>query len=94
MGDIIITDTATVKVESENLASNAVQLESVKVTIENALNETKAAWEQSQADAQTFTQGLTDDIQFLEEVIACNKDFANAIQNYMEATEKTAAQTA
>ena len=93
MGEIIITNTATVKTSSEELAQNAVQLESVKTSVEYSLNEVKTAWEQTQADAQTYTQAMQKDIETLSEIIACNKDFANAIQNYMEATEKTSSQT-
>ena len=89
----IIQNTDVVKKDANTLASNAVKLDSVKHSIEYALNESKQSWEQSQADASQFTQELEKDIQYLEQIITCNKEFAAAIENYMIATNQTSTKT-
>ena len=93
MGEIIITDTATVKTSSEELAENANEIKSLAQSISYALNEVRSAWEQSQEDAKSYSDGLQKGAEYLELIESCNRDFANAIQNYMEATEKTGSQT-
>lgn len=90
MALIQINDTATVKSKAEELASNSVQLESVRQSIEHVLMEVKEYWNQTQQDAQAFTKGLDENVKYLETVIGCNKDFSTTITNYMDVTEKVA----
>lgn len=92
-GQKLINNTTAVKAAAEQISNNTVQLESARQSIEHALNETRQSWEQSQADAQTFTKALDENVQYLGEIIGCNKDFAIAIENYMTATEQTSSQT-
>lgn len=90
MALIQINDTALVKAKAEELASNSVQVESARQSIEHILMEVKEYWAQTQQDAQTFTTGLEQNVKFIETVIGCNKDFSTAIINYMNVTEKVA----
>ena len=93
MEEIVITNIDTVKADATELRDQAAKLEEIKTTIDTALNETKTAWEQSQADAQKYSQELTDDMKYLTELISCNKDFSVAIINYIEATKTTSTKT-
>lgn len=92
-GQKLINNTSAVRTQAEQLAANSIKLESVKHSIEYALNESRQSWEQSQADATKFTTELDKDIEYLENIIACNKEFAEAIENYMKATETTGSKT-
>ena len=89
MEQIIITNTAAVKSSAEQIANNAVQIDSVHSSIEAMLNEVKGAWEQSQADAAKFTKNLENGNSYLETISSCNKEFATAMQTYIDVTEKT-----
>ena len=92
-GQKLINNTSAVRTQAERLAANSIKLESVKHSIEYALNESRQSWEQSQADATKFTTELDKDIEYLENIIACNQEFAEAIENYMKATETTGSKT-
>ncbi len=92
-GQKLINNTSAVRTQAEQLAANSIKLESVKHSIEYALNESRQSWEQSQADATKFTTELDKDIEYLENIIACNQEFAEAIENYMKATETTGSKT-
>lgn len=94
MALIQITNTQQAKTDAENLASSAVETESVIESIEYILSEIKQYWEESQQDAQTFSTGLETNVNTLKTIVECNKDFSAAITKYAENQEKTAQNTA
>ena len=63
-GQKLINNTSAVRTQAEQLAANSIKLESVKHSIEYALNESRQSWEQSQADATKFTTELDKDIEY------------------------------
>jgi hypothetical protein len=90
---IIINDTATVKSKSSDLISEAVKIESVKDSIDYVLNELNEYWNATQEDQQIFYNGLKSSVAELEIIHTCNQEFANAMIEYMEVTDKTSAKT-
>ena len=55
--------------------------------------EIKNYWAETQEDQQAFAKGLEENTQVLENIIACNNDFSQAIIQYMEVTDKTSQTT-
>jgi len=90
---IIINNTATVKSASQDLITEAKKIESVKESIEYILNELNEYWSATQEDQQSFYKGLQDSVGSLETIHTCNQEFANAMIDYMEITDKTSANT-
>ena len=93
MAKISINDTAKAISDAQELATNAVQIDSVRESLEYILNEVKAYWEETQQDAQKFSSGLSKNVINLQSMVECNKEFANVITKYAEAQGKTAEQT-
>ena len=90
---ITITDTVQTKSVAEELIVNTNELNSVKASIEFILTELNEYWEATQEDAQSFAAGLKDGTTALETICTCNKNFANAINAYVDAQAKTASNT-
>ncbi len=86
---IIINNTQQVKEYAQELASNAERISSVKDSIDYILNELAEYWEQTQEDAQSFSEGLRSESNTLGTIVECNKEFAMAMENYITATEAT-----
>lgn len=90
---LVINNTQQVKDYASQLATNAEKISSVQYSIDYILNELAEYWEQTQEDAQTFATGLKNNSSNLETIVECNKEFAVAIENYINATESTASTT-
>lgn len=93
MANIAIKNTTVVKREAENLITQTEKIESVKDSIKWILMEIKNYWAETQEDQQAFAKGLEENTQVLENIIACNNDFSQAIIQYMEVTDKTSQTT-
>ena len=90
---IIINNTATVKSKAEELIIEAEKIQSVAESIEYILGELNEYWSAVQEDQQTFYNGLKQNVTDLDTIQKCDYDFANAIIEYMEVTDKTSATT-
>lgn len=89
MALIKINNTGQVKNDAEEIATNAIKINSVAESIEFILTEVKGYWEQTQQDAQTFYTGLEQNVGILKTIAECNKDFSTTITKYAENQEKT-----
>lgn len=94
MALIKINNTAQAISDASELATNATELSSVTDSIEYILGEIGAYWEQSQEDAQSFTKGLEQNVETLQTIVECNKEFSQVIEKYAENQEKTGQNTA
>lgn len=89
MALIKINNTGQVINDAEEVATNAVKINSVAESIDYILTEVKGYWEQSQQDAQNFYNGLLQNVGILKTIAECNKDFSTTITKYAENQEKT-----
>jgi len=89
MALIKINNTAQAINDAEEIASNAVELNSVAESIEFMLAEVKGYWEQTQQDAQAFNAGLEKNLEILRNIVECNKEFSQIVIKYAENQEKT-----
>ena len=87
--NISINNIQNVVNSAEQLAALTTDLESARDSVEYILNEVKEFWSQTQQDAQTFSEGLTQNLESLKTMSECNKEFAQAITNYAESTNTT-----
>ena len=89
MALIKINNTMQAISDAEEIATNAVELNSVAESIEFMLNEVKSYWEQTQQDAQNFSKGLEKNIETIKSIVDCNKEFSQVVIQYAENQEKT-----
>lgn len=89
MALIKINNTAQAISDAEEIASAAVKINSVAESIEFILSEVKSYWEQTQQDAQTFYNGLEQNVGILKTIAECNKDFSQIVTKYAENQDKT-----
>lgn len=89
MASIEIKNVSKVISSAETLASGTVKLDSARESIDYILNELNQYWAETQQDAQTFAEGLKKNVERIQTMVECNKEFATAITNYAEAQQKT-----
>ena len=87
--EIIITNTAAAVNNAENLLHLTNEINSVKESIQYILGELSEYWAATQEDQQSFYKGLESGVNGLENIIQCNKDFSNAIIEYVNVLEST-----
>lgn len=90
---IIINNTETVKNKAEELITESTKLQSVRESIDYILNELNEYWSATQQDQQSFYNELKNNMENLETVYTCNQEFADAMIEYMEVTNKTSQTT-
>jgi len=93
MALIKITDTEKAKGDAQEILVETVKLESASTSINQILREIKSYWEQTQQDAQSFSEDLGNEIETLNNIIKCNNDFSDIIMNYALNQEKTGQRT-
>lgn len=89
MALIKINNTAQAISDAEEIATNAIEINSVAESIEFILSEVKGYWEQTQQDAQVFSAGLEKNLETLNNIVECNKEFSQVITKYAENQDKT-----
>ena len=90
---IIINNTDLVKSKAEELKTEAIDLRSVKESIDYILAELNEYWSAVQEDQQVFYKGLQEDMNALETIYTCDSEFADAMVEYMEVTKTTSQNT-
>lgn len=93
MATISIADTKRAIDSSEKLIACAAQLDSIRINIQDILQEIKLYWEQTQQDAQTFATNLEEHAKFIEEFAVNSKDLASVITKYARKQEQTSSNT-
>lgn len=93
MALIKINNTAQAISDAEEITTNTVKIDSCADSIEYILNELKQYWEQTQEDAQSFSDGLRKNVEKLKTIVECNKEFAEVIKQYAELEDKTGQKT-
>lgn len=93
MALIKINNTAQAISDAEEVATTTVELKSAASSIEFILNEVKSYWEQTQQDAQTFSEGLQKNVEKLNNIVECNNEFSQVVIKYAENQEKTGQKT-
>lgn len=90
---INIMQPATVKAKASELLENSNYLQSVSHSIDYILKELAVYWEQTQADAQSFSLGLKKNVEYLNNIVQYNKEFSDAIIEYIDVSEKISRNT-
>jgi len=93
MALIKINNTAQAISDAEEIATNAIELNSVAESIEFILSEVKGYWEQTQQDAQKFSTGLEKNVETLKNIVECSKEFSQVVVKYAENQDKTGQNT-
>lgn len=93
MAKITIFNTKEAIESSEKLIACANQLDSVRINIQDILQEIKLYWEQSQQDAQTFATNLEGHAKFIGEFAVNSKDLASVVTKYAKKQEQTSSNT-
>lgn len=85
---IQITNTSTVKSESETLQENDKQLLKIKTEIDDILEKIKTYWNENQEDEQKFYGDLKTSSTVLKTIAENSEEFASTMLEYIEYIEK------
>ena len=87
---IEIKDTNKAKEDAASILSNDVKLDSALESIEYILKRLNEYWAENN-DQHSFADGLTKDSERLRAIYDYNKEFANALTDYVAQIEKVGA---
>ena len=87
--NISITNTSAAVTNAEKLLHITNEINSVKESIQYILGELSEYWAATQEDQQSFYGSLEKGVMGLEKIVQCNKDFSNAVMEYVEAISTT-----